>query len=575
MDKVVQREPIPTRWSGLVFEGKAWGLRLARAMREQWSGPAPQHVPGRLLDEAPVLAAFEGALWPKDEADLGLVAGKIHNLRLAIVHLHGLEIPAGAVFSFWRQLGRASARRGFVAGRELREGCVVPAIGGGLCQLSNAIYDSAVRAGLEIVERHRHSRVLPGSLAEHDRDATVFWNYLDLRLRAGFAWRLEVSMDEARLRVCIRANVAESVSLLPLQVSRRAVEASNDCSSCGEHACHRHAAAEKFRAHRAWLIDEDWPEFRAYLQHERGSDDRVLGSVQPRPTMTARIARARAWLHWRIALWRKQPIPKARAQRQAQIAQTLAAQLAPDDLHLVVSQGLLPYLWRAGVLAGRRFDVLMSALPMTAIQQQLDRAAVRHPDSPTLSDFRAPAWLVTAEADALAKARLWISPHAGIADLAGARAERLPWSEESAAPATAAPLPASGDVDAFDRAVPVFFPASTLARKGALELREALRDQPIILLLPPGASETPDFWRGFAIERVASFADGLARAGAVVLPAWVEHQPRGLLAAIARGLPVIATAACGLPRSPSWKCVDEGDVDALRAALQQLRKTSG
>ena len=70
-------------------------------------------------------------------------------------------------------------------GRELREGCLVPSIGGGLCQLSNALYDAALRAGLQVVERHRHTQVVPGSLAESDRDATVFWNYRDLRLRGG------------------------------------------------------------------------------------------------------------------------------------------------------------------------------------------------------------------------------------------------------------------------------------------------------------------------------------------------------------------------------------------------------
>ena len=96
------------------------------------------------------------------------------------------------MFSFWRQLGRTTRRRGFAAGRELREGCLVPSIGGGLCQLSNAIYDAALCQGLEIVERHRHTQVIASSLAERDRDAVVFWNYVGLRLRADSAWRQEV-----------------------------------------------------------------------------------------------------------------------------------------------------------------------------------------------------------------------------------------------------------------------------------------------------------------------------------------------------------------------------------------------
>jgi glycosyltransferase involved in cell wall biosynthesis len=88
------------------------------------------------------------------------------------------------------------------------------------------------------------------------------------------------------------------------------------------------------------------------------------------------------------------------------------------------------------------------------------------------------------------------------------------------------------------------------------------------LLLPPGAWETPDFWDGFDVHRVASIAEGVARCDLAVLPAWIEHQPRGLLLAIAAGKPVIATAACGLPDHLSWQCVDEGDVVRLRDAIR-------
>ncbi len=87
------------------------------------------------------------------------------------------------VFSFWRHVGRPTRGRGFADGRELREGCIVPSVGGGFCQLSNALYAAALDAGCEIVERHAHSRRVPGSMAEAGRDATVFWNYVDLRFR--------------------------------------------------------------------------------------------------------------------------------------------------------------------------------------------------------------------------------------------------------------------------------------------------------------------------------------------------------------------------------------------------------
>ena len=90
-------------------------------------------------------------------ADPLLTEGKIENLRRAVPRIDGIELRPGDVFSFWAQVGRASRWRGFRRGRELREGCLVPSIGGGLCQLSNALYDAALKAGLEIVERHAHT----------------------------------------------------------------------------------------------------------------------------------------------------------------------------------------------------------------------------------------------------------------------------------------------------------------------------------------------------------------------------------------------------------------------------------
>src|SRR5690606_20077455 len=107
--------------------------------------------------------------------------GKIENLRVAARSLDGLEFEGGQPFSFWAQVGPPLQVRGFVAGRELREGCVMPGTGGGLCLLSNALFAVASQAGFSILERHPHSRRPPGSRAAAGEDATVAWNYVDLR----------------------------------------------------------------------------------------------------------------------------------------------------------------------------------------------------------------------------------------------------------------------------------------------------------------------------------------------------------------------------------------------------------
>ncbi len=57
--------------------------------------------------------------------------------------------------------------------------------------------------------------------------------------------------------------------------------------------------------------------------------------------------------------------------------------------------------------------------------------------------------------------------------------------------------------------------------------------------------------------------------GLVVQPAFIEDKPRKLLQALASGMKVVATPACGLAPQENLVLVPEGDVEALRSAIQQ------
>ena len=108
----------------------------------------------------------------------------------------------------------------------------------------------------------------------------------------------------------------------------------------------------------------------------------------------------------------------------------------------------------------------------------------------------------------------------------------------------------------------MWFPSSTLGSKGAYELREALRGLDVELVLGGPVLEAPDFW-----ARPARQGE-LADADLVVSPAHVETAPRRLLAALARGVPVIASDACGLDPEPGLTIVPTGDATALREAIE-------
>jgi vancomycin resistance protein VanW len=137
------------------------------------------------------------------DVDPILEAGKRRNVALAAPAFDGLVLSPQQPLSFWRTLGRVRAEAGYAVGRELAGGCVVPALGGGLCLLSNAIFALAALSGWRIVERHAHSRGVGRAEPDDDGlDATVFWPHLDLVVapRHGAA-RLSVRVQGDRLRL--------------------------------------------------------------------------------------------------------------------------------------------------------------------------------------------------------------------------------------------------------------------------------------------------------------------------------------------------------------------------------------
>lgn len=542
------RDPseLPGRWQSWVFQLKATVLQVRRSFNE-WGSRPPKHSRSEKGVDEPVIGRARAKLWTQvSEAEFPLTAGKVENLRVAAAALHGLVIPADEVFSFWRQLGRTTRGKGYNVGRELREGCLVPNRGGGLCQVTGLLYQAALEAGLDVVERHAHSRLVPGSMGEEDLDATVFWNYVDLRFRAPFDWRLEVELDATEMTVRIRGKQAGDRPIEkkePAPVSREAP--SGDCLTCGQTACFRHPAAVSDHApnqgHSAFVLDCYWPEFDKWCRGHARDNDRWFvpfdGERFGKANYAWRIPKGaevtRAVILTLSESLRQRGLPaqgairqKTLLKRSGDLARFFAAKLSPECRHLVVSQNLLPHLWQMGVLGGRTFDVLMERWPLGELQSRLDQAAERHPKSPTLADFRADPVLLRMERKALDRAGKLITPHRAIAAHFGHRAWLLDWDFPKAGPRS----PSPGDH--------FFLPCSPLGRKGIYDLRAF--GKRLVVLGKAREGNLPNFFRQGTME-------DLVTAKAVVLPAWIEHQPRIALQALANGIPVYATEECGLP----------------------------
>jgi hypothetical protein len=575
----------PTRLEALGFFLKS-RVFISRRLLQNLKEPVRKHPVGARLMDANVIAEERAPLWTQvSPAELPLTAGKIQNLRVACAALDGISVPSGEVFGFWKQIGRVTRRKGYVTGRELRSGCMVPSLGGGLCQISGLLHAAALKAGLEVMERHAHSMSLPGAPLQPERDATVFWNYVDLRFRAPFLWQLHVRMTERDLVVSIHAQRASEKShakdAAMFVGSPVRAKAEGDCLTCGVTSCFRHpsaiAAHLPSAGHTAWLLDGVWPEFDSWCALHAHEGDRWFT-----PLDGARFGKRNyAWsvpeMAWKrhatlqtlMRSLRQRRIPAQGAVRQRfmlkaqrDLAETFASGIDPLARHLVVSQTLLPHLWKTGCLGGRTFDVLANRWPLAELQARLDRASHAHPASDTIRDFRAEAALLHAETEAFAAAARIVTPHRAIARHFGSKALQLDWMM----PSRMDWEPPHGGVSKW------FFPASPLARKGIYEVAEALRASEDELLVLGGAKEgTTDPLEGIRHRR-ASLAE-LGGSNGLVMPAWIEHEPRIALRALASGIPVIATEACGMSDHPLLTLVPEGNADALKIALARHRQT--
>lgn len=564
------------RRQAVIFRGKASLLQLKRGVENLFDSKIKCQTFGEKLKTAPVVAESKTPLWTESVAEEQfLLAGKTHNLRLAVKRLNNLEIPAGEIFSFWKNIGQASLVKGFVVGRELREGCIIPNVGGGLCQISNALYDAALQANFEIIERHAHTQIISGSLAEKGRDATVFWNYVDLRFRSPNAFRIEAFLGKDHLTIRFKSeNKAKNfVNLGKSETVLSNHSNPNSCATCGVESCFRNLKAEtniKF-GNTAFLLDEFSPEFDKYVQNARTEKDILFVPLDGKRFRKANYGwnsegfkqtKQSLFVTLECSYKSRKLAAQGKARQEnllamyEKLAESYAKKLSYDVLHIVVQQNLLPFLWKNGVLGGRTFDVLMTALPMCEIQKRLDYAVSLHPESPTLGDFRAVESLIEAEMEALQNANKIITPHTEIASLFGEKTELLNWQ-----------IPNAKEIKRTqNEKFTIIFPTSTVGRKGCYELREAIRGLDVKLITLGAYIEDAGFWRGFDAEKGGD--NWLEIADLVVLPAFIEHKPRRILLAVSNKIPVIVSNACGLKNIKEVVIFETGNVQDLRKLIE-------
>ena len=116
------------------------------------------------LRRARLLGEAETPLLDKGE-------NRVHNIRTAAQHVTNTVIAPGETFSFNDIIGDTTAERGYRAAPVLERGQKSLGVGGGVCQVSSALYSAALAGGLTVTERHPHSK--PVDYIAEGKDATT------------------------------------------------------------------------------------------------------------------------------------------------------------------------------------------------------------------------------------------------------------------------------------------------------------------------------------------------------------------------------------------------------------------
>ena len=150
---------------------------------------------------------FSQLLVTKTVSLRGLSAHQKLNIENAAQRLNHVVIEPNHEFSFNGVVGPRNIKRGYLPAPSYVGPDAPDTIGGGICLISSALYQNALRTGLEITERVPHLRVTHST--PPGLDATVWYNGADLRFRNTLGSPIEIVTNylPSEVTVQFRGNV--------------------------------------------------------------------------------------------------------------------------------------------------------------------------------------------------------------------------------------------------------------------------------------------------------------------------------------------------------------------------------
>ncbi len=115
------------------------------------------------------------------------------NIELAVNAINGKVLLPGETFSFNGVVGPRTKAKGYLLAGAYSAGELVDSYGGGVCQVSSTLYNSALYANLEIVLRSNHSSVV--SYVDPGLDATVSYGSKDFKFKNSREYAIKIKAE--------------------------------------------------------------------------------------------------------------------------------------------------------------------------------------------------------------------------------------------------------------------------------------------------------------------------------------------------------------------------------------------
>jgi vancomycin resistance protein YoaR len=127
---------------------------------------------------------------------------RTYNIRVAAGVLNGLVIKPGEVFSFNKIVGPRSEEAGYKTAKIVINSEFIDGLGGGVCQVSSTLYNTLLRANIDVIQRSNHSLVI--TYVPLGQDAAVAFGAKDLKFKNNLPCSLIVRTSVGKNTITIK-----------------------------------------------------------------------------------------------------------------------------------------------------------------------------------------------------------------------------------------------------------------------------------------------------------------------------------------------------------------------------------